>query len=155
MKSFSPLADRTAQAHNLDNIQRSAPLKDVLTSVIPPSYASTMDSVQRIAGMVGAPSGTATSRSLHSPSGRFSHNPYGAVVLRDFLYSRDGPQSATTILPGSLDVSRESTASTTSSSATTAASSVSLSNSLIVKAPIRRVYRNGRPVPVFAGESSE
>lgn len=151
MKSFTPLADRTAQAHNLDNIQRSAALKDVPVSVIPPSYASTMDSVQRISGMGTPTCGAGAARS----SGRFAHNPYGAVVLRDFLYARDVPQCTTTTLPGSLDISRDSAASVTSSSTSTVASSVSLSNSLVVKAPIRRVYRNGRPVPVFTGDCSE
>jgi hypothetical protein len=55
----------------------------------------------------------------------YVHKPYGATVLPETFYSP-------IVEPiSSLDVSRESV-------------------SIVVKAPIRRIYRNGRPVPVFA-----
>jgi hypothetical protein len=67
-----------------------------------------------------------------TPQSSYVHKPYAASVLPETFYSTPIVEPMS-----SLDVSRESAGSTTSPVAAS-------------KAPIRRIYRNGRPVPVFA-----
>lgn len=66
------------------------------------------------------------------PQSSYVHKPYSATVLPETFYSTPIVEPLS-----SLDVSRESACSTTSPVT-------------VAKTPIRRIYRNGRPVPVFA-----
>lgn len=114
MKHFTPLSDRSSQAHYFDNVHRTV-IKPEATSIVPlPTYAATV----------------ALRSAAKANSGRFSHDPYGPLVVRESLYLTRKSEN--------LDVSRESVASSTSSN-----------SPLVVKAPIKRVYCNGRPVPVY------
>lgn len=63
----------------------------------------------------------------------YVHKPYAATVLPEMFYSTPIVEALS-----SLDVSRESACSTSPVAA------------VVTKTPIRRVYRNGRPVPVYA-----
>eukprot|EP00331_Platyophrya_macrostoma_P023144 CAMPEP_0176447622 /NCGR_PEP_ID=MMETSP0127-20121128/25174_1 /TAXON_ID=938130 /ORGANISM="Platyophrya macrostoma, Strain WH" /LENGTH=146 /DNA_ID=CAMNT_0017834169 /DNA_START=182 /DNA_END=622 /DNA_ORIENTATION=+ len=139
MKAFHPLSDCTLQNHNLQNVQalsHGSRLKPTTSSVlcVPPSYAATI-------GRTTAPATALPKQPL------FTHNPYAAVVLREPMY----------LASSSLDVSRDSVCSSQASGASISPSTpiATLSPTVVtVKAPIRRVYRNGRPVPVFSDPSA-
>jgi hypothetical protein len=141
MRHFSALSDRTAHAHNFDNIHRfaarpqkaqadyAAPPQIDAHLAIPPSYSAT------IGRLVVSP------QSPSAPT-MYVHNPYGVSVLTEPIYPREvAPVPPST--PSSLDVSRDSTGSSSSAC-----------HSIVVKTPIRRVYRNGRPVPIFTENAS-
>lgn len=148
MKSFAPLSDRTAQVQNYENIAVNQ--RKVVAAL--PSYSSTMyggvySPTQRCAPL--APAAVVSVR---------VNDPYGFNVLSPVQCPASpvthGPRRSpaeTPLVQPCLDVSNESAVSSAGGAAPAVTQLVATT---VVKTPIRRVYRNGRPVPVFASSDS-
>lgn len=134
---FSALTDLTSFVQNYDNVQRQHHARKAPTATPPVSMAP-------------APTASVVS------SRPRTHNPYSAQVLSVRYHTSAAPPAAPayTALPpppppplSPLNMSNESHTSSTSST--------SASPTIFVRTPVRREYRNGRPVPIFTGNSAQ